>query len=91
MKIKNKDISFENAVSFANVDSLLLKRRKNGFLFSDMQINVLNRCGIDYNNYSNLDELLFDIEEILNESYDEELDLISNQIAEFRYYKDTKK
>ena len=35
--------------------------------------------------------LLFDIEEILNDDYDEELDLISGQLAEFIYYKDTKK
>lgn len=91
MKIKNNEISLEKAIEFAKVDNLLLKRRNNDFLFSDMQINTLKRYGIDYNNYNNLDELLFDIEEILNNSYDEELDLISSQIAELRYYKDTKK
>jgi hypothetical protein len=35
--------------------------------------------------------LLFDLEEYLNDEYDEELDLISNQIAELIYYRDTKK
>ena len=91
MKIKNDDISIEKAIDFANVDNLLLKRRDNGLLFSDMQINVLKRCGINYEKYTNLDELLFDIEDILNYDYDEELDLVSSQIAELRYYKDTKK
>ncbi len=36
-------------------------------------------------------ELLFDIEELLNSDYDEELDLVSAQISELLYYRDTKK
>jgi hypothetical protein len=36
-------------------------------------------------------ELLFDIEEYLSDNYDDELDLVSNQIAELIYYRDTKK
>ena len=91
MKVKNDDITIEKAINFANIDDVLLKRRNNGLLFSDRQVSVLKRCGINYENYTNLEELLFDIEEILNSSYDEELDLVSNQIAELRYYKDTKK
>ena len=60
-------------------------------LLSDYQINVLNRCGLNYKNYNNIRDLLFDIEEVLFDNYDEELDLVSNQISEFIYYSDTKK
>ena len=38
-----------------------------------------------------MQELLFDIEEYLNDEYNDELDIVSNQIAELIYYKDTKK
>lgn len=85
------DIDFNEAVKIADVDNVLLKRRNNGMLFSDYQISVLKRNSINYENYADLQTLLFDIEEILNDNYDDELDLISGQIAEFIYYRDTKK
>ena len=87
----NNKIDFEEAMKIANVDEVLLKRRKNGMLLSDYQVSVLMRNEIEYEKYSNLQTLLFDIEEILNDNYDEELDLISGQLAECVYYKDTKK
>ena len=86
-----KNIDFDEAIRIADIDNVLLKRRNNGMLFSDYQIAVLKRNNIDYDDYTNMQDLLFDIEEILNDNYDEELDLISGQIAEFIYYKDTKK
>ena len=91
MKINNKEITLEQALGYVNNDNIILKRRDNGFLFSDFQISVLRKNGINYENYSNMQELLFDIEECLNNNYDDELDLVSSQIAELLYYKDTKK
>lgn len=87
----NKDINLEEAIQVEDIDNVILKRRKNGILLSDYQISVLNRNNIDYNNYSNIHDLLFDIEELLNDDYDDELDLISSQLAEFIYYNETKK
>lgn len=87
----NKDITFDEAIKIANIDKVIMKRRDNGLLLSDYQIDVLNKNGIILANYSNLDTLLFDIEETLNNDYDKELDLISSQLAEYKYYKDTKK
>ena len=87
----NKDITFDEAIKIADIDKVIMKRRDNGLLLSDYQIEVLNKNGIILANYSNLDTLLFDIEETLNNDYDKELDLISSQLAEYKYYKDTKK
>ncbi len=91
MKIKNTDINIDEAIKFADYEKLLLKHHNNGILLSDYQSSILNNNGFDYNNYGSMEELLFDIEEYLNEEYDEELDLVSNQIAELIYYRDTKK
>lgn len=91
MVINNCDISFDEAIAFAKQEDALLKRRKNGILLSDYQVEVLKRNGIDYLKYSNMQELLFDIEEILNTDFDEELDTISSQLSELAYYRDTKK
>ena len=91
MKIKNKDIGVDEAIKFANTDSLLLKRRSNHMLLCDYQVMILARNGFNYEKYLNIKNLLFDIEAYLGENYDEELDLVSSQLAEFIYYSDTKK
>lgn len=91
MKINNNEISINEAMSYSEFDNLILKRRNNNFLLSDYQISILNRVGIDFNRYSNIRDLLFDVEELLNDIYDEELDLVSNQLSEFIYYNETKK
>ena len=91
MIINKKDVSLKEAMDFSNYSDLLLSRRENGFLLSDYQISVLSRNGIDYKKYNNVRELLFEIENYLDEDFDEELDLVSSQLSEFIYYTDTKK
>lgn len=91
MLIKNNEVSLEEAINFSNFDNLLLKRRENGLLLSDYQVGILNRFGIAYNKFNNVRELLFEIENILDDDFDEELDLVSSQLSEFIYYNDTKK
>ncbi len=91
MKINEKEVSVNEAIHFSNYDNLLLKHRNNGLLLSDYQLDILKRNDFDINKYSSMQELLFDIEDYLNEEYDLELDLVSSQLAEFIYYRDTKK
>lgn len=54
------------------------------------QIDVLDRYDIDYKTKS-IDELLFEIEDILNYEDNEELDKLSMDLAEFNYYHNTNK
>lgn len=91
MKCKTIDLSLEEAIKFSNQNELLLVRRKNNMLLSDFQVKILNDYGFNYTNYSNYHDLLFDIENYLNTDYIPELDYISEQIAEFVYYQETKK
>ena len=91
MKINKSEVNINEAINYSEFDNLILKRRDNNFLLSDYQISVLNRVGIDFIEYNNIRDLLFDIEECLNEFYDEELDLVSNQLSEFIYYSETNK
>lgn len=91
MIINNKDVSLNEAIKFSNYNDLLLNRRENGLLLSDYQVSVLNRNGIDYKKYINIRELLFEIENYLDDYFDEELDLVSSQLSEFIYYTDTNK
>ena len=91
MEINKNEVSLNEAIQFADYDKLLLKHRNNGLILSDYQLDVLKRYDFDVNKYSNMQELLFDIEEFLNQEYDIELDSVSSQLAEFIYYRDTKK
>ena len=91
MIINKNDISLKEAMDFSNYRELLLSRRENGLLLSDYQVSVLNRNGIDYKKYNNVRELLFEIENYLDDDFDEELNLVSSQLSEFIYYTDTKK
>ena len=84
-------ISLDEAIKIENLDNVLFKRRDNKMLLNDYQINVLNRNGINYLKYSNYKNLLFDIEELLNDNYDEELDSVSKFISEYVYYNETNK
>ena len=54
------------------------------------QKDILDRYDIDYRSKS-IDELLFEIEDILNYEDNEELDKLSMDLAEFNYYHNTNK
>ena len=91
MIINGKEISVKDAMELTNVKQDFLKRRENGLLFSDYQVDVLKQNGIDYRKYSNLSSLLFELEEVLNEEENTELEEISKQLSEMYYYNEVHK
>ena len=91
MLINKNEVSLDEVLKFANHDSMLLKRRENSMLLSDYQISILNRNGIDYKNYENVRNLLFEIDNCLEEYFDDELDMVASQLSEYIYYNETKK
>ena len=54
---------------------------------------ILDRYDIDVNKYLNISELIYDIEECLNNSIDEldDLEWVSQTISEYNYYNNTNK
>lgn len=92
MKINGEEIDVNEITKDIYNDKGMLKMRGNGIYLSDDQVNVLRRYDIDYNKYSSLGSLIFDIEEILNEETDvEDLEEISQRLAELNYYNYTNK
>lgn len=91
MKIDNNNLNIEQAIQFADYDKYLLKHINNTLLLSDFQMDILKKNGFNVNDYGSMNQLLFDIEEYLNVEYDDELELVSSQLVELIYYKDTKK
>lgn len=68
-----------------------LKRRENGLMLSDNDIDILKRNGINYLEFSNLASLIFRIEEALEEEEDEELESLNMKLGEYNYYNYTEK
>ncbi len=63
--------------------------KSNNLMLNQKQIDVLKNYGIDYT--QNVKMILYEIDEILNNDYDEVLDEISREIAEMDYYHNTNK
>ena len=68
-----------------------MKRRENGLMLSDNDIDILKRNGINYLEANSLENLIFMIEEILSEEENEELDNLNMKLGEYNYYNYTNK
>lgn len=91
MLINNKEVSVDSLIKDLNIESNYIKRRSNGLYLSDNQIEVLRKYDINYEKYTNLNSLIFEIEEILNEQELEDLEEVSSKLAELNYYNNTNK
>ena len=74
----------------------LLTKTKNNLLISEKDINTLKKYNIDANIYKTINELLYDIDNIINsgELDDEEadeLDFIAQTLQERNYYQNYNK
>jgi hypothetical protein len=92
MIIKGHNVSVEELVNKIDFASYKLKDNGKGILLNDYQIDVLKRNGFNYEEYSSLSELIFDLDNYLTEgTYDEELELIVDNLSEVHYYNETNK
>ncbi len=68
-----------------------MHQKVNNLLLTKNQIDVLERYNIDYKKCTSMNELLYYIDEYLNDDENEELEKISLEIAETNYYMNTNK
>ena len=73
-----------NSGSFQNI---------NGMMLTTYEIEILDRYEIPYKKCNNLKQVIFEIEEVIDDSdiVDEDLDYISSTISERDYYQNTNK
>ena len=74
-----------------DIENTKLNKIKNNIYLSKKQIDILKKYNINYLKYNSLSDLIFDIEEILNEEIYDDLDLVSQELQEFNYYNNTNK
>lgn len=74
------------------MENSFVKARKEDIYLSDADMKILEKYEIDYNSYSNMQELLFSIEDILNNNYtDSDLEELLIKLSEYNYYFKTNK
>ena len=88
MKINNEEININDLVD----DKYMHKEINKGIFLSDYQIEVLTRYQIDPYKCSSINELIYLIDEVLEDEEDaDDLDSVSREIIEFNYYTNTNK
>ena len=76
---------------YANDKDFHIKHKN--FYITKKQIEILEKYDIDINNFTNIGDLLFDIEEYLNDTDipADDLEWVSESLSEFNYYNNTNK
>ena len=68
-----------------------LKKVNDNLYLTNYQIDVLKRNEINPENYSSLKDIIYIAEEAYEDTLDEELDLVLNELSERNYYENTNK
>ena len=92
--MKNK-ITDDEILEFSNsldLESNLLNTYKSGVMLTNYETQILDKYNIDYRSVSSLKEIIYLMEEVLNEDSSlEDLENISMSISERDYYMNTNK
>ncbi len=92
MIINGKEVSIDDLVETIDINNNIPKTRKNGLVLRDSQIETLKKYNIEYENFTSLSSLIFEIEEILTYETDlDDLEELSAELSEQNYYNNTNK
>lgn len=86
------DSKYLDENEFVKTEKSFLKKYNNIYI-SEEQKEILDKYDIDVNKYLNVSQLIYDIEECLNNSIEEldDLEWVSQTISEYNYYNNTNK
>lgn len=87
------DYNIDELVNSIDFNSGKFNDIGNGIMLTNKEIEVLERYNIPYKNCHNLKDIIFEIENLINDLdiVDEELEDISASISERDYYQNTNK
>ena len=74
-----------------NPEYTMLKKVNKTLSLSQEQIDILENYNVDYANCKNLSELIFELEEIFNETGDDIINNLLDVLQERDYYENYKK
>lgn len=89
MKITNQ---IENQINNVDFDYYMKQNLENGLILSQEEIDILEKYQINYRGISTVKQLIFEIEECLDEVNEcDDLEWLSQNISEQDYYQNTNK
>ena len=91
MKVKDSTYNIDELVSNLDFESNMLKTVNEKLSLTNYQIEVLKRNDINPENYSSLREIIYLAEDAYEDTLDEELELVLDQLSERNYYENTNK
>lgn len=86
-----EEYDIEKLTNEINFEENFIGYNQKGIVLTNKEIDVLKKNEIAYEKYTSVSELLYDIDEILNYTDDEELEVVSENISERNYYLNTNK
>ena len=88
--INNKEYDINDLIK---INEDYLKKSKSGIMLNDNEKYILNKYHISYNNYTNLKDLVFEIERVIFDSYGDvdDLEKLSMDLSERSYYTEVNK
>lgn len=88
---KLNDLDIKSIINNMDFDSNSLEKINDNLNLTKYQITVLDKFNINYKNITSLGEIIYLVNEVYNETLDEELDLILEELSERNYYENTNK
>ena len=90
MIINNKEYDINDLIM---INEDYLKKSKSCIMLNDNEKYILNKYHISYNNYTNLKDLVFEIERVIFDSYGDvdDLEKLSMDLSERSYYNEVNK
>ena len=85
------NLSIDSLLNDINIDQYKTQKVNDYITLTNYQIEVLKRFDIDPSLYTKLKDIIFVAEEIYEETLDEDLKIVLDEVSDRNYYENTNK
>lgn len=85
------NLSIDSLLNDINIDQYKTQKVNDYITLTNYQIEVLKRFDIDPSLYTKLKDIIYVVEEIYEETLDEDLNIVLDELSERNYYENTNK
>lgn len=85
------NLSIDSLLNDINIDPYKTQKVNDYITLTNYQIEVLKRFDIDPSLYTKLKDIIYVAEEIYEETLDEDLNMVLDELSERNYYENTNK
>lgn len=89
--MSREEYDINELVSEINFNDNFIGYQKNDIILTNKEIDILNMFDIDYKSFNSLSELLYLIDDVIDDNSSDELDEVARDISERNYYLNTRK